>query len=134
VEDFGRVQATFLALDGDSPPSLPAILECVGVALRCSRAVRDLGIMSKNERVEDINTEDLKYLLVDFYHAALLQQVHGPGVRGPHVGRAAQGGSTSPTPHTPPHTPPFPTPLFDPFFAQQRHWMARWAWAAGPFG
>jgi hypothetical protein len=100
-EDFARVQATFLVLEGDSPPSVPALLDCVGVATRCSRAIRELGIMSKNERVEDMNTEDLKYLLVDFYHAALLQQVHGPGVGGPL--QAAQ-------------CPPPPTPCTHPLY------------------
>ncbi len=57
------------------------VAEGVALAARCSRAVREAGVMSRNERVEDINTEDLRYLLVDYYHAGLLQAMQGPSVR-----------------------------------------------------
>ena len=79
--DFDLIQRLYTRLDGDDAPAAEELQAGVAVAARCCRAVREAGVMSKNESADDINTEDLKYLLADFYHGALVQQLSGPGVR-----------------------------------------------------
>lgn len=41
----------------------------------CETLVRKESTFSKNEEVDDINTEDLKYLQIPFYLGRLLQKV-----------------------------------------------------------
>ena len=53
------------------------ISEAIRCFLRCSSLVRSESIFSSNEAVADINTEDLQYLLIDYYIASLRQQVMG---------------------------------------------------------
>ena len=69
---FGVALARLPAL---SP--LQELASVVSLAASCSRAVRVCGVMSKNETADDINTEDLQYILVDFYHGMLVQQLSG---------------------------------------------------------
>ena len=38
---------------------------------RCAELVRSLAVFSKGEEVDDVNTEDLKFLLIDYYSAML---------------------------------------------------------------
>ncbi|RKO93001.1 TAP42-like protein [Blyttiomyces helicus] len=43
------------------------VKEAVRAFTRCAALVRSLGVFSSNETLEDINTSDLRYLLVDAY-------------------------------------------------------------------
>lgn len=47
----------------------------IAALLRCANLVRSEGIFSNNERVEDINTEALRYFLIEYYLACLRQRV-----------------------------------------------------------
>jgi hypothetical protein len=46
--------------------------------LRCAEMVRRDGVFSKDEIVEDINTEDLRYVLIEYYLASLQSRSTGP--------------------------------------------------------
>lgn len=47
----------------------------INLLLQCEKDVIKEGIYSKNEEIDDINTEDLKYLQIPFYISQLLQKV-----------------------------------------------------------
>lgn len=49
--------------------------KAIGLLLECETLVRKENTFSKNEEVDDINTEDLKYLQISFYLGRLLQKV-----------------------------------------------------------
>ncbi|KAJ3171820.1 hypothetical protein HK101_011225 [Irineochytrium annulatum] len=59
----------------------PALQKDIARALQCfqdcSSMVRSLSIFSSNEVLDDINTSDLRYLLVDFYIGVLYQKIVG---------------------------------------------------------
>ncbi|KAJ1558300.1 hypothetical protein HK405_013996 [Cladochytrium tenue] len=91
---FENCQRLFRALDdSDLPQKDPRFQTDVEKALSdlalCSRMVRTLGIFSSNELLEDINTGDLRFLLVDFYAGELeMLRQEGPRLERLRTGRA----------------------------------------------
>ncbi|TPX61178.1 hypothetical protein PhCBS80983_g01316 [Powellomyces hirtus] len=75
--EFAHARTLYSALD-DSPlaSSHPTyqqqVLEALDTLARCASLVRQLGVFSRNETVEDVNTADLRYLLVDAYTAEIM--------------------------------------------------------------
>ncbi|KAJ3128175.1 hypothetical protein HK100_009331 [Physocladia obscura] len=43
------------------------LVDCISLFETCSTRVRQLGIFSENETVQDMNTLDLRFLLIDYY-------------------------------------------------------------------
>ncbi len=64
---FDAVEALFLRLDGPEPPSEEQIQTGIQQVVACSRAIRELGVLSANEEAADMLTEDLRYLLAEFF-------------------------------------------------------------------
>lgn len=89
---FARAEALFHhVVDGESMPGgcggedggggahdeARHVRDGVAALLRCAALVRSTGAVSSNECAGDMRTEDLRYLLVEYYAAGLRQRVGG---------------------------------------------------------
>jgi hypothetical protein len=87
---FARAEALFHhVVDGDALPGgcggeggasgahdeARHVRDGVAALVRCAALVRSTGAVSSNECVDDMRTEDLRYLLVEYYLAGLRQRV-----------------------------------------------------------
>jgi len=92
---FSRLQAAYKEVDdahlpGGDPGLQRRIGEGRALAQRCGALVSQLSVFSSNEELEDINTGDIKYLLVPFFEGELLLRVQEPEERGSHEERLEQ--------------------------------------------
>ncbi|KAJ3148775.1 hypothetical protein HDU86_007330 [Geranomyces michiganensis] len=62
-------------LSSSDPQFQKSAIECIASFTRCSSLVKQLGIFSRNETVEDVNTADLRYLLIDVYAAEIMSKL-----------------------------------------------------------
>eukprot|EP00300_Choanocystis_sp_HF-7_P037534 c53712_g1_i1.p1 GENE.c53712_g1_i1~~c53712_g1_i1.p1 ORF type:complete len:356 (+),score=68.82 c53712_g1_i1:38-1069(+) len=70
VVEFSVGKSVYDKLETESVPSdeINAAINCL---IRAGQLIRDTGVFSPNETIEDTNTSDLKYLLVPYYLAFL---------------------------------------------------------------
>jgi len=61
------------SLDSTDERVLTMVAEGLEHARACERLIKELSIFSTNEELEDINPGDLKYLLVPYIHAELIE-------------------------------------------------------------
>eukprot|EP00962_Isochrysis_galbana_P056317 scaffold28233_cov112-Isochrysis_galbana.AAC.3 len=92
---FARLQAAYKEIDdshlpGGDPKLQRRIAEGLVLAERCSELISHLSVFSSNEELEDINTGDLKYLLVPFFRGELLLRVQEAEEQGSHEDRLDQ--------------------------------------------
>ena len=92
---FRRLQAVHREVDesalaGSDPKLQRLVAEGLALAQRCALLVRQLAVFSPNEELQDINTGDLKYLLVPFFEGELLLRVQDPEESGEHELRLKQ--------------------------------------------
>ncbi|KAJ3151145.1 hypothetical protein HDU89_002357 [Geranomyces variabilis] len=62
-------------LSSSDPQFQKDAVECIASLTRCSSLVRQLSIFSRNETVEDVNTADLRYMLIDVYAAETMTKL-----------------------------------------------------------
>ena len=73
---FVEAQQLFQKIDDSSMASTDArfqdeVKRCISLMTECRALVKSQSVFSKGEEVEDVNTEDLKYLLVEYYMGQL---------------------------------------------------------------
>ncbi|TPX67267.1 hypothetical protein SpCBS45565_g03920 [Spizellomyces sp. 'palustris'] len=81
-KEFQRGQALYQKLENSElassdPAFQEDVTEGINSLLRCAALVETLGVFSSNELLEDINTADLRYLLVNAYLAELISKRMG---------------------------------------------------------
>ncbi|KAJ3175747.1 hypothetical protein HDU87_005740 [Geranomyces variabilis] len=78
--EFARGRALYTKLEdsqlsSSDPQFQKDAVECIASLTRCSFLVRQLGVFSRNETAEDVNTADLRYLLIDVYAAETMTKL-----------------------------------------------------------
>ena len=77
---FLEAQTLFQSVNDSSLSSTDSkfqddVKKCANMLMECRNLIKSESVFSKGEEEEDVNTEDLKYLLVEYYLACLQQKV-----------------------------------------------------------